>query len=148
MKSVQCPVCHQAIYSETFSPGESFPCPHCEFQLIVETYDQNPRVHTPEDLFQSLNWAQGIWKNGRLFLTPQKLAVLGEMFVRAIGLTDWSKMTPDQLRQRLAESEQAQKILKEKNLDQPVLQIERMLLDLFLNIKLKEVGQHDSRPIG
>ncbi|NLI75914.1 MAG: hypothetical protein GX442_05655 [Candidatus Riflebacteria bacterium] len=138
MKSVQCPVCHHSIYSETFQEGESFPCPHCEFQLVVEPYDQTPQVHTPEDLFQKMNWAHGIWKNGRLFLTPPKLAVLGEMLVNAIGLADWSKMTPDQLRKRLKDCEKAQEVLKKEKIDQPVVQIERMLLDLFLTIKVAE----------
>jgi hypothetical protein len=138
MKSVQCPVCHHSIYSETFVEGETFPCPHCEFQLVVEAYDQNPKVHTPEDLFQSLNWAHGIWKNGRLFLTQQKMGVLGELLVRAMGLTDWSKKTSDQLRQRLDAIEKAQDLLRREQIDLPVMQIERLLLDLYLNIRRQD----------
>lgn len=137
MKSVQCPICRNTIFSETFVAGESFPCPHCDFRLDVDSYDQTPQVHTHENLFQDLNWAHGIWKNGRLFLTPQKLAVLGEMFVNAMEMEAWSGETLEQLRERLAVIVQIQGLAKESG-QLPILQVQHLLLDLFIRLKVQE----------
>ena len=60
MKTVQCPVCHNHVFSDSFAPGEHFPCPHCEYELEVEIYEDSPTVRLPEALDMRMNWAKVI----------------------------------------------------------------------------------------
>lgn len=138
MQSVQCPLCHNQMFSETFRVGERFPCPHCEHDLIVEPYDDNPTVKLPEEIGIHMNWAKGIWKDGRLFITPQKLAVLGEMVVTTLELDRWSGESVEQLSERLKQLREAEELLVKDGYRPDMIAFGRTLLDIFINLRSSE----------
>jgi len=140
MQSVQCPLCHNQMFSETFRPGERFPCPHCEHDLIVEPYEDSPTVKLPEEIGIHMNWAKGIWKDGRLFMTPQKLAVLGEMVVDALQLDRWSGETLEQLAERQKQWKDAEELLSKNGCKPDMIAFGRTLLDIFINLRNSENG--------
>ncbi|HOT28584.1 MAG TPA: hypothetical protein PLU72_10365 [Candidatus Ozemobacteraceae bacterium] len=140
MQSVQCPLCHNQMFSETFRPGERFPCPHCEHDLIVEPYEDNPTVRLPEEISLHMNWAKGIWKDGRLFMTPQKLAVLGEMVVNALQLDKWSSETPEQLAERQTKWRESEELLVKQGYRPDMIAFGRTLLDIFINLRSSETN--------
>ncbi|HEY9069399.1 MAG TPA: hypothetical protein VIV61_04025 [Candidatus Ozemobacteraceae bacterium] len=140
MQSVQCPLCHNQMFSETFRPGERFPCPHCEHELLVEPYEDTPTVRLPEEISLHMNWAKGIWKDGRLFMTQQKLAVLGEMVVNALQLDRWSGETPEQLSDRLKQAKEAEELLLKNGYRPDMIAFGRTLLDIFINLRGTENG--------
>lgn len=135
MKSVQCPICHNQVFSDSFAPGDHFPCPNCEHELEVEVYQDSPTVRLPEDLNVHMNWAKSIWKGGRLLLTPQKLAILGEVVVNAFELEKWSGETPEQLRQRQQRWADAEELLTKNGLKAELIGVGRTLLDIFINLR-------------
>ncbi|HOY66535.1 MAG TPA: hypothetical protein PLP29_06575 [Candidatus Ozemobacteraceae bacterium] len=140
MQSVQCPLCHNQMFSETFRPGERFPCPHCEHELLVEPYEDTPTVRLPEEISLHMNWAKGIWKDGRLFMTQQKLAVLGEMVVNALQLDRWSGERPEQLAERLKQAKEAEELLLKNGYRPDMIAFGRTLLDIFINLRGSENG--------
>ena len=140
MQSVQCPLCHNQMFSETFRPGERFPCPHCEHELLVEPYEDTPTVRLPEEISLHMNWAKGIWKDGRLFMTQQKLAVLGEMVVNALQLDRWSGERPEQLAERLKQAKEAEELLLKNGYRPDMIAFGRTLLDIFINLRGAENG--------
>jgi len=128
------------MFSETFRPGEQFPCPHCEHDLIVEPYEDTPTVKLPEEIGIHMNWAKSIWKDGRLFLTPQKLAVLGEMVVNALQLDRWSGETLEQLAERQKQWKSAEELLTKSGFKPDMIAFGRTLLDIFINLRSSENG--------
>jgi len=128
------------MFSETFRPGERFPCPHCEHELLVEPYEDTPTVRLPEEISLHMNWAKGIWKDGRLFMTQQKLAVLGEMVVNALQLDRWSGERPEQLAERLKQAKEAEELLLKNGYRPDMIAFGRTLLDIFINLRGSENG--------
>ncbi len=141
MKSVQCPVCHNQMYSDSFEPGEHFPCPQCEYELEVDVYDEIPKVRLPEALDVRMNWAKVIWKGGRLLLTQQKLAILGEMVVKAFELEKWPGETFEQLQLRQKKWADAEELLINSGNKGDIVEFGRTLLDIFINLRAAEPNE-------
>lgn len=137
MKTVQCPICHQHIFSETFWNKEKFPCPHCSQVIEIREENGQPIADLPDGYMEQMSWAQGIWKDGRLFLTPQKLAIIGELVVEAMGMEKWSQETPEQIADRRERMHQAREALRKQGIDNSVLDLSLTLLDLFVNLKMR-----------
>ncbi|MBF0546079.1 MAG: hypothetical protein HQM08_16665 [Candidatus Riflebacteria bacterium] len=131
MKTVICPICQNSLYSECFLIGETFSCPHCENELIVEDETDVPKIRAAFNLFEGFGWAHGIWRNGRLILTPAKLKIFGEIFVKILEMEKWSKETPDELSKRKEKLEIARNLLKENAIDDSFFMLARSLLDFF-----------------
>lgn len=138
MQSVQCPVCHNQVFSNSFPPGQRFPCPHCEYELEIGNYDETPVVRLSEDLDSQMNWARGIWKGGRLLMTSQKLAILGEMVVSALEMEAWAGETIEQLRERDRRLAEAQELLISNSHKPDLVEAGRLLLDIFINLRTAE----------
>ncbi|MFZ2958128.1 MAG: hypothetical protein WA705_14670 [Candidatus Ozemobacteraceae bacterium] len=137
MKSVTCPLCNQSLFSERFWPGENFRCPHCEHELTVEKYTDEPKVRSTHDIMDSSSWAETIWRDGRLFLTPAKLSILGETVVAGFNMEVWSKESPEQLDARAKSYAHAHQLLTEAGINDPFFALGRTLLDLFRRLKKK-----------
>ncbi|MBF0499676.1 MAG: hypothetical protein HQM09_06060 [Candidatus Riflebacteria bacterium] len=140
MKSVACPLCNQTLFSERFWPGEHFPCPHCEHDLTVEEYKDEPRVKSTHDILDTTAWAETIWRDGRLFLTPAKLAILGEAMVSSFNMEVWSKETNEQLEERGRKYEKAHQMLQDADIQDSFFVLGRTLLDLFRRLKERSPG--------
>lgn len=141
MKSIECPVCHNPIFSETFIENENFPCPYCEFKITVEIKNDKLQANAA-DIFQNLNWASSLFKNGNLILSQQKLYVLGDVFITMLGAKNWHTKTLSELEQELSECKKILRILEENNVDVPFLKLKSTLLDIYINSKFKKVSQN------
>ena len=144
MKSVQCPLCHNRVYSETFRGGEKFPCPHCEQEIEIISDENEPVAKSQQDFAEHMNWAKGIWKDNRLFLTPQKLAILGELVIHSLEMDQWSKEDEASLRLRRQKLKQAQDLLCENGLNAELVVLGRTMLDIFINLKDEQRSSIDS----
>jgi len=135
MRSVICPLCRQGLYSETFRVGEQFRCPHCERELVVESFQDEPKVRLLRDPIESGGLAEGLWRDNRLFLTPPKLAVLGEALVAGLGMDEWSRQTTEQLEIKCKGWEKAEKVLCGEGIDAHFFALGRTLLDCYLTMR-------------
>lgn len=135
MRSVICPLCRLGLYSETFRVGEQFRCPHCERELVVESFQDEPKVKLLRDPMESGGMAEGLWRDGRLFLTPAKLAVLGESLVAGLGMDEWSKQSNEQLQAKAKSWEKAEKLLAAEGIDGHFFALGRTLLDCYVTMR-------------
>jgi len=135
VKSVQCPVCHNQVFSESFREGEKFPCPHCEQVIEILSVDDEPKAKSQGDFYEDMNWAKGIWKDQRLFLTAQKLAILGELVVHSLEMDKWAGDDKETLQERRSDLARAQSILRESGLSSDLVVLGRTLLDIFINLR-------------
>jgi hypothetical protein len=140
LKTVACPICERRIYSESFIHGERFPCPHCQQEMTVTVEKDVPVVHSTHDLVSAGGWAGGIWREGRLRVSSEKLATLGEFVVGTLGIDGWSTLTADQIADRQARFQKAHRILKEAGIDDEFYLFGRTLLDLFVEARRTERG--------
>ena len=138
MRQVVCPLCHHSLYSETFRVGEQFRCPHCERELVVTSFQDEPKVKLLRDPLSSGGMAEGLWRDGRLFLTPAKLAVLGESLVAGFGMDDWSKQSEEQLLEKSKGWQRAEQILQAEGIDGHFFALGRTLLDCYLTMRRAE----------
>lgn len=137
MKSVQCPLCRENIYSETFRVGEKFSCPSCKNELTVEPYNDVPIVKTARDFIDQMAWAKSLWKDGRLLLHGERLQSLGEFLVGTFELEHWATETPEQLDERAARLKRSLEHLDRKDHISEVILLNLTLLDIFRQLREK-----------
>jgi len=140
MNSVNCPICLKKIYSETFLPGEQFPCPNCKHELTVETDPENIKVKSSYDLVDHMGWAHGIWKGDRLLVTEDKLLALGHFLISALEMEKWAKESVADLGARATKTQRIRKILADHHFHDEFYALESSLLDIFISLRKEERG--------
>ena len=135
MKTVQCPLCRENIYSEAFRVGEKFPCPSCRNELTVEPYTDAPIVKTAQDFMEKMAWAQSLWKDGRLLLNRDRLQALGEFLVGTLELESWGSETLEQLDGRLERLKATASQLDRSDRLSEVVFLNLTLLDIFRKLR-------------
>jgi hypothetical protein len=138
MQTVVCPLCNRNIFSETFKVGERFPCPNCAHDLTVEPYTDTPQVKSTLDMVEKMGWANGIWKDGRLMISEEKLLTLGQFVAGAIGLEEWGKQNLEELEQKSREIARVREVLAKNGVRDEFYAFQASLLDIFLHLKRQE----------
>lgn len=135
MKSVQCPICGTKQHSDSFPSGERFPCVSCHRDVIVSYVNESPILTPAEDILDKMAWAHGLWENGKLSVSPEKLQGLGEFLIRAMELDLWPRLSIERISEKLAEISSLRRLLAEKGSKDQFYAFYQSLLEIHLSLR-------------